>query len=167
MPGPLHESLESYITQEILRQLGTIAESGSPSAIFARNVETSASTEIDFKDTEYGSHEPDASFQHIEAQFPGVILEVSYSQKRKDLPRLANDYILGSDADIRVVIGIDVEYKGSKEASVSVWRPQIGVNDMGEQELSVLQTVTDQVCSPTSLWRSDALSNVTSFSVTK
>jgi len=49
--------------------------------------------------------------------------------------------------DIRVVIGIDVEYKGSRKASVSVWRPHIGVNNAGEKELSVVQTVTDQACS--------------------
>ena len=73
---------------------------------------------------------------------------MSYSQKKKDLPSLANEYILGSDTDIRVVIGIDVEYKGSKKTSVSIWRPHIKVNDAGEKELSVVQTVSDQVCSP-------------------
>lgn len=146
MPGSLHESLGSYVTQEILRQLNAIAQSGSPSAIFAGNIENSASAEITFEDIEYGSHQPDASFQHIEAQYPGVILELSYSQKKKDLSKLANEYILGSDADIRVVIGIDVEYKGSKKASVSVWRPHIGVNNLGEKELSVVHTITDQVC---------------------
>lgn len=85
------------------------------------------------------------------AQYPGVIIEVSYSQKRKDLPRLADDYILGSDRDIRVVIGIDVEYNASKEATLSVWRPQIVMNDAGEGELCAMQTVADQVCSPTEL----------------
>jgi len=145
MPSSLHKSLGSYITQELLRQLGTIAQGSSPSAAFARNIENSASAEISFKDTTYGSHQPDASFQHFEAQYPGVILELSYSQKRKDLSRLAHEYILGSDADIRVVIGIDVEYKGSKKASVSIWRPHIKVNNTEEKELSVVQTTTDQL----------------------
>ncbi len=166
MPGSLHESLESYITLEVLLQLRTIAQSGSPSAIFAGNIENSASTEINFEDTNYGPHEPDASFQPYEAQYPGVILELSYSQKKKDLSRLANEYILGSDANIRVVIGIDVEYKGSKKASISIWRPHIGVNDVGEKVLFVLQTVTDQVCSPINLRKSDILSNATSSSAT-
>lgn len=62
------------------------------------------------------------------------------------MSRLANDYILGSDADIRAVIGIDVEYKGSKRASVSVWRPRISLDNDGEKELSAMQTVTNQVC---------------------
>jgi hypothetical protein len=165
MPGSLHESLGSYITQEILRQLGTIAQSSDPSAKFAGNIENSASAEINFEDTEYGSHQPDASFQHFEAQYPGVILELSYSQKKQDLSRLANEYILGSDADIRVVIGIDIEYKGSKKASISVWRPRIGVNNQGEEELFVVHTVKDRVCSPIDLLKSDILSNATSSSV--
>ncbi|MCJ1463272.1 hypothetical protein MMC07_001878 [Pseudocyphellaria aurata] len=49
-----------------------------------------------------------------------------------------------TDAYICVVIGIDVGYKGSKKASVSIWRPHIGVNDVGEKELFALQTSTDQ-----------------------
>jgi len=60
---------------------------------------------------------------------------------------LADAYILGSDADIRVVVGIDVEYKGSKKASIPIWRPHIGVNAAGQTELSVVQTVSDQVYS--------------------
>ncbi|KAG9246897.1 hypothetical protein BJ878DRAFT_532941 [Calycina marina] len=134
MPSSLHESLGSYITQELLRELCIIAQGRSPSAVFAGNIENSASAEISFEDTEYGSHQPDASFQHFKAQYPGVILELS-----------SHEYILGSDADIRVVIGIDVEYKGSKKASVSIWRPHIEVNDAGERELCVVQTVTDQL----------------------
>jgi len=58
---------------------------------------------------------------------------------------LADAYILGSDADIRVVVGIDVEYKGSKKASIPIWRPHIGVNAAGQTELSVVQTVSDQL----------------------
>ncbi len=134
MSGSLHESLESYITQEVLRQLGTIAQSGSPSAIFAGNIENSASAEINFEDTGYSSHQPDASFQHFEAQCPGVILELSYSQKKKDLSRLANEYILGSDADIRVQSGVHI-------LELMMW----------ERELFVLQTITDQICSPINL----------------
>jgi hypothetical protein len=147
MPSTLHESLQSYITQELILQLHVIAQSDSPSAKFANNIENSASADIVSKDAQYGSHQPDASFQHFDAQYPGVIFELSYSQKKKDLSRLADAYILGSNANIRVVVGIDVEYKGSKKASISIWRPHIGVNAMGEKELSVVQTVTDKVCS--------------------
>ncbi|MCJ1467824.1 hypothetical protein MMC07_006449 [Pseudocyphellaria aurata] len=144
MPSAVHEILAIDITQEILGQLRAIAQSGGPSAIFAGKIKTIASTTLEFGDPEFGPHDPDTSLAHFEADYPSVILEVSYPQKRKDLSRLADEYILGSDANIRVVIGIDVEYKGTKKASVSIWRPHVGLNDVGEKELSALQTVTDQ-----------------------
>jgi hypothetical protein len=75
-----------------------------------------------------------------------VVIEISYSQKRKDLPRLADDYILGSDARIRAVVGVDVDYRG-KMATLSIWRPQIEINDAGEEELVAFRTLTDQVFS--------------------
>jgi hypothetical protein len=51
----------SYRMDQLLRQLGTIGRGSSPSAIFAGNIENSASADISFKNTEYGSHQPDAS----------------------------------------------------------------------------------------------------------
>ena len=54
----------------------------------------------------------------------------------------------GSDTDIRVVISIDVEYKGSKKVSISIWRPHIRVDAAGEKELSIVRTVSNQVYSP-------------------
>jgi hypothetical protein len=38
-----------------------------------------------------------------------------------------------------------VEYRGSKKATLSVWRPRIVSNDVGEEELVAMQTVADQV----------------------
>jgi hypothetical protein len=66
---------------------------------------------------------------------------MSYAQKKRDLTRLTDDYILESNGDIRVVIGLDVEYKG-KMAALSLWRPQIRTNDSEEKELMAEQTVT-------------------------
>ena len=54
---------------------------------------------------------PDAAFIHVGADFPGVVTETS----RKDLPKLTEDYILGSVANVSVVIGLDIEYRGTKK----------------------------------------------------
>jgi len=71
---------------------------------------------------------------------------VSYSQKRKDLERLANDYILGSDSDIRVVMGLDIEYKTGKKATLSIWRPNVITNEASEKELVAQLIIANQVC---------------------
>lgn len=67
-------------------------------------------------------HEPNPSFWHDDAEYPGVIIEVSYSQKKKMLGRIAEDYLLDSDASVQVVVGLDIEYgkKGSRQATLSV-----------------------------------------------
>ena len=117
-----------------------------------------------FPDPVYGPHDPDATFRHLGARYPGVVIEICYAQKRKDLPRLADDYILGSDANIQAVIGLDVEYRG-KMATLSVWRPRFLINDDGEEELDAEQTVANQVC----LLTGSVLNMLTSvrYSVTK
>jgi hypothetical protein len=61
------------------------------------------------------------------------------------LLRLADDYILESNGIIRVVIGLDVEYRG-KTATLSVWRPRFSINEDGDEELEAEQTVVNQVC---------------------
>jgi hypothetical protein len=85
---------------------------------FAKETRSGGSVSIKFADEEYGKHDSDAQFHHSKAQFLGIVIEVSYSQKRKDLERLADDYILGSDSDIRVVVGLDMEYKTGKNATL-------------------------------------------------
>ncbi|ELR06578.1 hypothetical protein VC83_06264 [Pseudogymnoascus destructans] len=142
MPTALHETFIANIVEEIQIQLKSIQ---GPAASFAKKISSRGSTSIKFRDEEYGKHDPDAQFQYLEAPYPGVVIEVSYSQKRKDLARLADDYILGSDSDIRAVVGLDIEYSANKEATLSVWRPNIETNDAGEKELVAQQTITNQV----------------------
>ncbi|KFY69202.1 hypothetical protein V496_00433 [Pseudogymnoascus sp. VKM F-4515 (FW-2607)] len=151
MPTATHERFITKLVHEITRQLETLASADRPSSDFARQIDACGSTTIRFPD-DYGRHDPDGSFAHTQAQFPGVVFEVSYSQKRRDLGRLADDYILGSDGNVRAVVGLDIEYQGngrsrgksilSKVATLSVWRPKITVDDDGE-ELSAHQEVVD------------------------
>lgn len=144
-PSLLHEKFLFDVTHHIEHWLQSIAQSQGPSGLFALNTGGIGSPKITFEESDYGSHQPDAAFKHLDEAYPGVVIEISYSQKKKDLPRLADDYILGSDQSIRSVIGIDIEYKASKQATVSIWRPQIIQNDAGESELCSIQSVVDQV----------------------
>lgn len=145
MPGTLHETFIADVVEEIRVQLKSVE---GASADFAKQIRSRGSASIKFADQGYGKHDPDMQFQHLKAQYPGVVIEVSHSQKRKDLARLADDYILGSDSDIRVVVGLDIEYKTNKKATISVWRPSIVSNEAGEKELVAQQIVVNQVCPP-------------------
>jgi hypothetical protein len=69
-------------------------------------------------------HEPDACYGTHDDQFPGVVVEVAYSQKAVALCDLAANYIVESDGDIKMVIGVDLDYKGSRRATFSVWQPR-------------------------------------------
>jgi hypothetical protein len=145
MPTVLHEDFAASVVERIQHELSLIASHEDASAKFAKVIKYGGSGRIRFADPSYGSHEPDALFRHPRARYPGVVIEVSYSQKRVDLPRLADDYILGSNGNIRVVIGLDINYRG-KMATLSVWRPRILTNDDGDKVLLAEQTVADQVC---------------------
>ena len=151
MPTATHERFITSVVQEITRQLQNLASADSITSDFARQIDACGSTSISFPDG-YGRHNPDGSFGHKQAHYPGVVFEVSYSQKRRDLGRLADDYILGSDGNIRVVVGLDIEYQdrgkgkgiSSKVATLSMWRPKITV-DGDEEELSAHQEAVDVV----------------------
>jgi hypothetical protein len=47
-----------------------------------------------------------------------------YSQKRREVSRLANDYILNTDGSVNVVVYLDIDYKQPNKATISVWRPK-------------------------------------------
>lgn len=158
----MHEAFNARVVQEIEAQLRTVSYSAGPSAEFARQVEHDGSERLTFsipmveeEGVETFQHEPDAVFEHIDAQYPGVVIEVSFTQKRKDLARLADSYTLGSGGNIRVVVGLDIEYKtpgkdSSKRATMSLWRPKCNITETSETELMAEQTVTDLVCLLTS-----------------
>lgn len=142
-------------------QLLNITSLTCTAAGHARNVKLGGSTTLRFPSNQavgggddnregkmldtYDSHEPDASFFHLNTYWPCVVIEISFSQKRKDLKYLAEDYILGSNGDIAVVIGLDIEYTNSKQATLSVWRARYKVELDGQKYLVAAQTVVDQV----------------------
>lgn len=152
MPTSIHEMFIASVEYRIYTQLDLICAMSDGAALFAQNVRLGRSTEIYFPvdnappGTE-SKHEPDASFWHDEAQYPGVILEVSYSQKRKRLAQLAEVYLLDSDTSVQAVVGLDIEYgkKGSRTATLSVWRTHV-VHTVNGNEFGVVQEIADEVC---------------------
>ena len=151
MPTGVHELFIDGVEDAIRSQLKAIRSGSGREARFAQKVRPARSTEIEFPvenapPGRKSKYEPDASFWHDDAQYPGVVIEVAYSQKKKRLGRLAEDYLLDSDANIRIVVGLDIEYtkKGSRKATLSVWRTDLFHTPNGD-ELRVIQEAADEV----------------------
>lgn len=129
MPTAVHELFLKGVEDGIQSQLRALCDGSDKKARFAQKIQPAGSTEIRFAPIDSSSkskYEPDASFWHDDAQYPGVIIEVAYSQKKARLRRLADNYLLDSDANVRVVIGLDIAYSNeSRKATLSVWRPQL------------------------------------------
>ena len=124
MPTTTHESFLSSVVLDVQGQLARIATGTDGAAVFARNVRYRGSSRLHFPAGEaragehgdeedmvlkYDAHEAGAAFQHLNTQWPCIVIEISFSQKEKELNDFAEDYILGSDGNIRVVIGLNDE----------------------------------------------------------
>jgi hypothetical protein len=146
MPTGTHERFIAKVEEDILTQLRAIRNGSGKEAQFAQKLHADRSTEILFPSLNKSKYEPDASYWHEDAEYPGVILEVAYSQKKKDLARLADNYICDSDASVRAVVCLDIEYdnKESRKATLSVWRPQLIKTPEG-LDLRAIRVVADEV----------------------
>ncbi len=96
-----------------------------PVAEFVAEINSTGSSKLTINE---GYYSPDIQFRQKHAHFPGLVIEIAYSQAGKDLARLARSYILGSHGNVRQVIGIEIEYwnkthpKPLLEGRVSVWK---------------------------------------------
>ena len=159
MPSTIHEvfsaSLGEYIRDE-LRRIGLRQDEAGQ---FASQIRSARSSRIFLKElsSEIAKisrplrRQPDEQFQHKSAAYPGVVIEISYSQDGRDLRRLAQDYILCSNGDIKLVIGIDIN--AETESTVSLWRPKYTrQEDNNFDDLEVVQDIASLVSYPLLFW---------------
>ncbi|CAL3966851.1 unnamed protein product [Diplocarpon coronariae] len=97
------------------------------------------------KDRNSGPHIPDKQVSQSKAYCPGIVIEVSCKQKRKDLRKLANEYTIGSDSDIQVALGLGNEYNTIKQATLSFWRSTMVMNQAGQNESVAQALVENQI----------------------
>ena len=145
----LHAVFLAKVVQEILSRLRTLTTVDCSSRAFSQKIEYVGNGRLDLgsednDDQTIIRHHLDASFIHDDAHWSGVVIEVSYSQKWKDLPHLADDYILETDGNIRVVVGLEIDYK-TKKGTISMWRPNEIRNEQGKVELEAAETLSAQV----------------------
>lgn len=146
MPTQKHEVFIARVVKEIEGRLSNIANRGTDSSSFAQEIKYNGSGRLTFRTANNDDthsiieRQPDAVFKHKKAGWPGLILEVSYSQKTNAIPHLADNYILESNGNIRVVVGLDLDYK-TKKATVSMWRPKYVTTGQDKLDLEAAQTV--------------------------
>lgn len=151
MPSPVHDFFSNILADDLQDQLNKIASEDNDAGAFASEIRSGGSSTIllsegDSESFERVRREPDAQFRHRRACYPGVVIEISYSQKGKNLRKLAQDYILYSNGDIKAVVGIDINYKG-KESTVSLWRPRYTSPEDGTvEDLGLEDVMSYEVC---------------------
>jgi hypothetical protein len=144
MPTKVHEQFSRSLSGRVSEQLRLLSLGSGSAAHFAKDIRDVGSATIRPLDPEYGTHDPDGSFQHLKSRSPTVIFEVAHSQTGGKLRTLAEEYIFGSDLEVRVVVGFDIEYNKSKRASFSIWRASVQSPD-GDEVWVVKPTVANQV----------------------
>jgi hypothetical protein len=147
MPTILHNTFVSKLVKEIEKMLHDLPDIRPDTRVLIENIQSMSGIELTVLDKDGKPnirHEPDMMFMYKHAAFPVLVIEVSHPQKKKALVDLADNYILGTYGGIGVVVGIDLDHKQSKEATLSIWRLKNTNND-GEEEGEVIQVVDNQV----------------------
>ena len=108
------------ISDSIKTQLAAIKETSNESTRrLIQSIHSLCSRQIKL----YGSddrREPDRQYLIEGSYYPGVILELAYSQSFQSLRCKAQDLIVDSDGKIQLVIGLEIENK--KSCKISAWR---------------------------------------------
>ena len=147
MSTRVHEIMIERVRMFVLAALADVVVDPLTPAILAdllRRVESMGTSVISLGPGN-GRSSPDGSFGHLEASVPAVVIEVSYSQKKKNLKTLARDYIIHTLGDVRLVIGVDIDYRRTRIGVVSVWRAERYYLSDGRLHLAVRAVVIDQV----------------------
>ncbi|OAL31105.1 hypothetical protein AYO20_08436 [Fonsecaea nubica] len=118
-----HECMEGAFRKLVGKALTQLCLGDPKKKEFVEQIGDEGHTPL--KEGETGTHSPDAQFRHVEAKYPGVILEVAYSQKTKSLSELAHIYIAEGSQGTKLVVGLDQDYPQSKKIMLRTWRRRI------------------------------------------
>lgn len=130
MPTLLHDNFTKELMNEMISQINCFnsEEACVMDPLNRIHERRSADVPLSLHDKTF-SRTPDASLAAFDDNFPTVVLETAYSQKRDDLREIAHEYLTGSDGNIRLMIGSNIEYGlRSREATISLWQPELVIN---------------------------------------
>ena len=156
MPSYVHKCLACLLQGSIQRQLDEFRASNiAELALYTDEILNVGSADLCLRN---GSrHAPDSQFATMSSRFPGLILEVDYSQSvkenKKSLSRLAEKYILQSSGNFKLVIGVIIDYDShqkhplSFKGNISLWQSSI-IQDNGRLFLERQTIINDEVLDP-------------------
>lgn len=155
MPTTLHEHFIAGVVDEIIVQIRKKADECPEFEDALSEIDRGGTPSIPLKPRPTSSQEsessevkitrsPDATLYCSDRGYPTTVLEVSYSQKRKDLSAIADSFIVESLGRIQCVIGLDVEYQApsgladksrpaSRLAVYSLWESAVSDSESDEQ----------------------------------
>ncbi|OQU96337.1 hypothetical protein CLAIMM_02435 [Cladophialophora immunda] len=119
----------AYRMADASRRMGETAQSIDE---YCQRVVDLESATISYR-TENGERvqrDPDAQFGLEGRSKPTLIIEVAWSQSKKDLERMALEYIKCTQGEIRAVVGLDVDYAQWKSARLTVWRAVVNDKEL-------------------------------------
>ena len=146
MISTCHEMFLTPVSFEIARQISTMKNGNSPAAAFLNDFRFIRSRSLFLE--EGSEHRPDEQLQLMGKKYPSLVIEVAKSQihKRggKDLTKLADKYIVESSGNIQTVLGLEIEYRESRKATLTVWHPLMGSDALGE--FLAAEAAVSEVC---------------------
>ena len=125
MPAPSHCRFAFSLSMEIVKALRNLPPQGhrqrAKLAEVLRKIGCGSTSDVYFQAISetskkpYNKKSPDSSFDFSGCKYPPLVIEVANSQKSKDLPRLAQTYIVRSRRQTRTVLTVDLEYRSPKQ----------------------------------------------------
>lgn len=160
-PGVVHDATNRGIADLIKQELGLVRNLGGTTGRFASQIYDIGSALIEVENLLF--RHPDTQFRYIPAKYPGVVLEISYSQAWKGVEERARKFILDSRGQIAVILNIDFPDQSdtnkpdSNKATLSIWRAHFS-HETGENGdfLGVQTQVNQEVSSDHSHTRKDS-----------
>ena len=133
MPFSIHELFTRKVLNTILQEIHTFAGELPPTSALSRflgDIETFGSTDVYAADDSRHRRSPDHSIRCKGTRFPAIVIETAYSQSEKKLRRVAHDWIVLSHGNVKMVIGLEMNYQlplrtssGTQVGQVLVWEP--------------------------------------------
>lgn len=164
MPSGVHSAFVSDVEYKIRNFLEEHASLTNESIIakIARDMKAMGDGEISPPEPKYGGKGPDASFQLRGCDYPGLIIEVAWSQDKSELEEKAKYYLESTEGEVRTVICFNLhnifnEQKAAEKQWARDKERRKNKSDLSSFSgpLTFLAPAAAATCASFSVWRAE------------